>query len=98
MGRGESGHLSKAQLLNIELSSICSRNRYTTDPAPVVEEMRRVAGGRTDILAEAAGTWAGYYDSDETRILVEALMEIPGAAEWVDVGRRRRGLPPHRTP
>ena len=98
MGRGQGEHLSREALLNVELSSICSRNRYTTDPAPVIDELLRTAGKRTDILAEVAGTWAGYYADEHTRVLATALLEIPGAAEWVELGRRRRGTPPPRTP
>jgi hypothetical protein len=97
MGRGQGEHLSRAALLNIELSAICSRNRYTSDAAPVIDELRRTAGKRTDILAEVGGTWAGYYDGEHTHVLAEALAGIEGAAEWVAVGRRRRGSPPHRT-
>ncbi|WP_127818857.1 hypothetical protein [Microbacterium sp. CPCC 204701] len=93
MARGESGRLSTAQLLDIELSSICSRNQYTNDAAPVVDELQRAAGNRTDILAQVAGTWAGYFDSPETHVLVEALVEIPGAEEWVALGTKRRGVP-----
>lgn len=98
MVRGESGGLSMAKLLDIELSSTCSRNRYVTDAAPVIDALRHAAGDRTDILAEVAGTWAGYYADDYTRVLAEALIEIPGAQEWVALGRKRRGAPPHRTP
>lgn len=56
---------------------------------------RRPAG---DLLAQVAGTWAGYLGDDYTRTLADALVEIPGAAEWGALGKKRRGLPPRRTP
>lgn len=39
--------------LSIALDAIYSRNRYTTDPAPVIAELRATAGDRHDALAEA---------------------------------------------
>lgn len=98
MVRGHGSGLSRATLLDIELSAICSRNRYTTDPEPVLAELRARAGKRTDILAHVAGTWAGYYDDEHTRALAAALREIPGAGDWVELGRRRRGMPSHKNP
>lgn len=84
--------------LGVKLSAICSRSRYTTDPAPVIAELLETAGDRTDILAEEAGTWSGFFDSEHTHTLAVALLEIPGAAEWAVVGRERRGTPWHSTP
>lgn len=46
-------------MLGIRLSTICSRNRYETDTAPVIAELLEVAGGRGDVLAFEAGRWAG---------------------------------------
>ncbi|WP_345545898.1 hypothetical protein [Microbacterium jejuense] len=88
--------LSKAKLLSIELDAICSRNRYTDDPAPVIAELRATAGKRTDVLAEAAGIFAGYFDSEYTRVLCDALRaEIDGIGRWLQVGRERRGRGSH---
>lgn len=98
MVRGQGPRLSRDVLLDIELSAICSRNQYTHDPAPVIDELRRVAGERTDILARVAGTWAGYYVNEHTRVLAAALREISGAEAWVALGKRRRGMPPHKNP
>jgi hypothetical protein len=84
--------------LDVELSAICGRNRYTADTDRVVDELRRAAGARTDVLARVAGTWAGYFDSAETRPLVTALLAIEGTAPWVEVGRHRRELPTHGAP
>ncbi len=98
MVRGQGPRLSRAVLLDVKLSAICSSNRYTTDPEPVLAELRARAGKRTDILAHVAGTWAGYFGDDYTRTLADALAAIEGAAEWVEVGRRRRNAFPHQTP
>lgn len=78
-------------MLCISLDSICSRNQYTDDPGPVIEELYRVAGGRDDILAEAVGVWAGCREGEAyTRVLVEALLKLPGVGEWAALGRKRR--------
>jgi hypothetical protein len=99
MVRTQNTRLSPDTLLDIHPSAICSRNQYTHhDPGPVIDELRRVAGDRTDILAHVAGTWAGYFDAEHTHILAAALTKIEGAAEWVPLGKRRRSLPPHKNP
>jgi hypothetical protein len=82
-------------LLDIRLSAVCSQSRYTSDPGPVIEELRAMAGVRTDVLAMVAGTWAGYYDSPETHALAFALRGLPGAEAWVPLGQRRRGILNH---
>lgn len=84
--------------LDIILSAVCSRNRYTTHPGPVIDELRRIAAEHTDVLAEVAGSWVGYYESPATRALCDALRAIPGSIDWVEEGRRRRSLAPHKTP
>ncbi|WP_153001329.1 hypothetical protein [Microbacterium testaceum] len=84
--------------LGITLGAICGRNRYTTNPAPVITELLETAGPRTDILAMEAGRWAGYYDDEHTTVLVAAIVAgIPGAAAWTADGRSRRSAPPHGT-
>lgn len=99
MVRGQGSGLNKARLLDVELSSICSRNRYTTDPAPVIAGLRATAGKRVDILAHAAGLFAGYFDDEHTRTLTAALRaEIDGIDPWVEAGRKRRGGPAHSAP
>ncbi len=85
-------------LLDVTLSAICARNQYTRDPAPVIAELTAAARGRDDALARAAGIWAGYFDSPETRALADALRGLPGAAEWVGEGHRRKGIPQHGAP
>lgn len=98
MVRGRGLGLDEATLLDVTLSAICSRHRYTSDPERVLEELRSVAGSRTDLLAHVAGTWIGYYGDDYTRRLADALLQIEGAQVWVPLGQKRRGMPPHRTP
>ncbi|KJL20999.1 hypothetical protein RN50_01966 [Microbacterium foliorum] len=46
-------------MLSIELGSICSRNRYTSDPGPVIAELIAAAGDRVDILQQSVGSWIG---------------------------------------
>lgn len=85
--------------LDILLSTICSRNRHVSDPAPVIAELKKTAGDRTEILAHVAGTWSGYHETDPyVRVLVAALAEIDGADAWIPLGRRRRHGGTHTTP
>lgn len=84
--------------LDILLSAICGRNQYTRDPAPVIAELVAASHGRADILARVAGIWSGYQDSPGTRELAAALLDVPGATDWVAEGRRRRGIPVHSAP
>lgn len=84
--------------LDVLLSATCSRYRYTTDAAPVIDELHRIAGARLDILARVAGSWVGYYGDHHTRTLSDALLGIPGADAWVTLGRERREAPVHGAP
>ncbi|MFJ4173426.1 hypothetical protein [Microbacterium sp. NPDC089696] len=91
--------LSAEVMLSIELDAICSRNRYTSDPAPVIAELAAAASTRTDILAESVGTWVGFFGGDEyVGVLAAALREVPGVERWITVGEHRRSIPHHRTP
>lgn len=83
--------------LSVRLSAICSRNRYTDDPGPVIAELITVAGAQPDVLAREAGSWAGFFGDDSTRTLTSALLSIPGASEWVETGRARRAAGHHST-
>lgn len=80
-------------LLTVHLDAICSRNRYTKDPAPVIAELLEVAGDRRDLLAEAVGTWVGFFEDDYIRILTTALRELPDLEPWIALGKHRRSLP-----
>lgn len=85
-------------LLDVRLSAMCSRARYTTEPDVVVAELRHVAGVRVDVLARVAGSWVGYYGDQHTRHLCDALLTVDGAAQYVADGVRRRGAPSHGAP
>jgi hypothetical protein len=83
-------------MLDVILSAICTRNQYTQDPAPVIEELLAAAGDRRDILSRVVGRIAGFYDGPYTRVLCAALREaFPESAPWVELGRKRAGRPPH---
>lgn len=90
--------LSAGVKLSIALDAICSRNRYTTDPAPVLDELRATAGERTDVLAEAVGTWVGYFEGEYTATLCAALRTLPDLEPWIALGQHRRSLPDPSTP
>ena len=90
--------LSPDTLLSIHLGAIMSRNRYTTDPAPVIAELLETAGDRVEVLREAVGTWVGFYEDDYVRTLCDALREVPDVEQWIVEGARRRAVPDHRTP
>ncbi|MDQ0645540.1 hypothetical protein [Microbacterium murale] len=66
-------------------------------PGPVLEDLQRVAGGRADIVAMEAGSWAGVYEDENTLTLARALLEIPGAPDWVKLGQERRAAGRHST-
>lgn len=85
-------------LLSVTLDAICSRNRYTTDPQPVLDELRATAGDRPDVLAEAVGTWVGFFEDDYTATLCTALRTLPDLEAWIALGQFRRHLPAHGTP
>ncbi|WP_431792753.1 hypothetical protein [Microbacterium paraoxydans] len=90
--------LSPAVKLSIALDAICSRNRYTTDPAAVIAELRATAGDRDDVLAEAVGTWVGYFEDEHVAVLCAALRTLPGLEPWIALGQHRRSLPNPSTP
>ncbi len=86
-------------MLTVTLDAICSRNRYTRDPGPVIDELRAAAGVRHDLLVEAVGTWVGYFEDDYTRTLCAAIRDgIPGLEPWLALGAHRWSLPDHSTP
>lgn len=90
--------LSPDVMLSITLDAICSRNRYTTDPAPVIAELYATAGDRLDILTESVGTWVGFFEDPHVTTLCTALRELPGLEPWITIGASRRAQPDHRTP
>ena len=90
--------LSATVKLSIALDAICSRNRYTTDPGSVIAELRATAGDRDDVLAEAVGTWVGYFEDEYVAVLCAALRTLPGLEPWIALGQHRRSLPNPSTP
>lgn len=85
-------------MLSITLDAICSRNRYTQDPAPVIAELQAAAGDRVDVLTESVGIWVGYFEDDYLHTLCTALRELPGLEPWIAEGARRRAQKAHTTP
>jgi hypothetical protein len=74
------------------------------EEAAAVAELRELAAGRADLLAEAAGVWLGFaeeWDQPRARQAAE-LCRMAGAdpdaiPRWIEVGRERRAaadLPP----
>lgn len=90
--------LSTCVKLSVALDAICSRNRYTADPAPVLDELRATAGDRTEVLAEAVGTWVGYFEGEYTATLCAALRTLPDLEPWIALGQHRRSLQAPSTP
>jgi hypothetical protein len=70
------------------------------DVEAAVAELREIADGRGDLLAERAGVILGFRDDDGTwpiRALEAALCITAGAdltrlTEWIAVGQERAGL------
>ena len=85
-------------MLSIELGSICSRNRYTSDPGPVIAELIAAAGDRVDILQQSVGSWIGYYEDGYTLTLATALRDLPDLEPWIAEGATRRAQADDRTP
>lgn len=85
--------LSSDVRLSVLLDAICSRNRYTRDPTPVIAELLATAEDRHEILTESVGTWIGYFEDDYTGTLCTALRELPGLEPWITLGQYRRSLP-----
>ncbi|UUE19312.1 hypothetical protein [Microbacterium sp. J1-1] len=77
--------------LGIAISCVMSRNRYTRDPAPVIDELYATAGGRLDLLTREVGRWIGFYEDDYVRALATALRALPlDMADEIEIGRKRR--------
>jgi hypothetical protein len=90
--------LSADTRLSVKLSAIMAKNAYTTDPEPVVAELRRVAGPRLDILTEEVSLWIGFHDSEHTRTLTDALRALPlDLDDAIAEGDRRRRAGHHST-
>lgn len=87
--------------LGVQISSLCSRDKYDTSPAvhaAAVDEIRRVAGIHTDIRDYEVGVWVGYYGDDYTKMRAAALLNaFPDAVQHMKVGIERRNAGKHTT-
>lgn len=82
--------LDATTMLDIRLSATISRGQYTRTPDEIITDLRQIAGHRTDVFAHVAGTWAGFHENTpHLADLVAALRDLPGADEWVPLGRAR---------
>lgn len=90
--------LSPDTRISVHLDAICTRHQYTSDPAPVLDELRTAAAGRVDVLTESLGTWVGYFEDDYTRTLCAALRELPDLEPWIMLGKHQRHTLGHSTP
>jgi hypothetical protein len=94
-----SRRLSPRTALDVALSATITKNLLATDPGPVIVELRAMAGPEVELLAEVAGTCAGYYEGEHRMALCAALAaEVEGASLWVQVGRERRSKGIHGAP
>lgn len=80
--------------LGIKIGATISRSRYTQDPGPVIDDLRTIAGDRTDILAGEVGRWIGFHEKDpHQQVLLGALRALPGLESlmepWITLGRER---------
>lgn len=94
-----SRRLSARTMLDVTLTATMTRNLLTSNPAPVIKELRALAGDDVELLAEVSGRVSGFYDEPHTHMLCAALADqIEGAAAWVPLGRKRRSAPVHGAP
>ena len=94
-----SRRLTARTALDVALSATITRNLLTNDPGPVLDELRALAGGDHELLAEVSGRCSGYYQGEHRQALCAALAaEIEGAAPWVEIGRERRSRGTHGAP
>ncbi|MDQ1130253.1 hypothetical protein [Microbacterium sp. SORGH_AS_0888] len=84
---------SPDKLLGLAISAALSRNEFTSDPGPVIDEVRELGRGRgrDDILDPDVGRWVGFYRIAETAMLCDALLAaFPECEAWVPLGVERR--------
>ena len=102
------------RLLVARLTGVAERHARWREPAAAetaaaVAELRAIAGGRADLLAEVAGILLGASEGelDEPRSRAAAQLLVAAGADealipqWIEEGRRRAGaarLPPFSRP
>ena len=102
----EADQLTVARLTGAAWRHAPGREPSGAETAAAVRELREIAGGRGDLLAEVAGLLIGYYrrTADELRARAAAYYCITAGAglelipRWIDVGCSRaaaaRLIPP----
>lgn len=102
----EIDQLTVARLTGAVWRHASGREPTRAETAAAVRELREIAGGRGDLLAEVAGLLIGYYrrTAEELRARAAAYYCIAAGAgldlipRWVEVGRSRaaaaRRIPP----
>ena len=103
--RPEADRILVAQLTGEARHRARWRNLTSSEEAAAVAELRTLAGGRTDLLAEVAGIFEGASEGrhDEPLARFAAGLcrkvgaDVDAIPAWVEEGRRRAaraGLPP----
>lgn len=86
-------------MLDVSLSSVITRNLRTSDPKPLIAELRALAGDDCELLTEVAGLCVGYYRDAYSETLCAALeAQIDGLGPWIELGRERRARGVHGGP
>ena len=94
-----SRRLSPRTALDVAMSSVITRNLRTSDPEPVVAELRALAGPDVDLLSEVCGLAVGYYRDSYSAALCDTLeAQIDGLEPWIEIGHRRRARRVHGGP
>lgn len=76
-----------------------TRSLRTNNPAPVLDELRALAGDDHELLAEVCGLVVGYYRDEQSAALCALLeVEVDGMAPWIELGRQRRARGVHGAP
>ncbi|MXS73685.1 MULTISPECIES: hypothetical protein [unclassified Microbacterium] len=74
--------------MDVRLSAIIARNLLVGSPAPVIEELRAVAGADLELLAQVAVSCARWYRTADSSVMCDALAEFENAASCA--GRESR--------
>jgi hypothetical protein len=101
--------LLRARLDGTALRHAQWREPTAQETAAAAQELREIAGGRGDLLAEVAGLLMGFYEGDPDEPRARAAAEfcskagadIDQVGRWTEEGRRRaeaRRMPPFSMP